>query len=128
VTGHDASKVRVIPSLPWIDVGMLDLAGFDLESPWVSVHDLPLAVLELSTRPRTVLARASIRTIGELVALSHDDVLAKANMGAASYAEIVVALDRFGVRLRDDEWSAQVRLRRDVQRVMWARVCSGGPQ
>ena len=70
MTGHDASKVRVIPSLPWIDVGMLDLAGFDLESPWVSVHDLPLAVLELSTRPRTGLARASRRPIGARGALS----------------------------------------------------------
>ena len=126
MTAHDASKVRVIPSLPWIDVGMLDLAGFDLESPWVSVHDLPLAVLQLSTRPRTVMARASIGTIGELVALGHDDVLAKTNMGPASYAEIVIALDRFGVRLRDDEWSDRVRSRRDVQRAMWARVCSGG--
>ena len=26
-------------------------------------------------------------------------------MGATSYVEVVLALDRFGVRLRDDEWS-----------------------
>ena len=104
-----------------MDAGMLDLAGFDLESPWVSVYDLPLAVLELSTRPRTVLVRASIRTLGELVALRDDDILAMTMMGATSYVEIVLALDRFGVRLRDDEWSDQVPLRRDVQRAMSER-------
>ena len=114
-------SLRVVPSVPWMDAGMLDLAGFDLESPWVSVYDLPLAVLELSTRPRTVLVRASIRTLGELVALSHDDILAMTMMGATSYVEIVLALDRFGVRLRDDERSNQVPLRRDVQRAMWER-------
>ena len=114
-------SLRVVPSVPWMDAGLLDLAGFDLESPWVPVYDLPLAVLELSTRPRTVLVRASIRTLGELVALGHDDILAMTMMGATSYVEIVLALDRFGVRLRDDERSNQVPLRRDVQRAMWER-------
>ena len=114
-------SLRVIPSVPRMDAGLLDLAGFDLESPWVPVYDLPLAVLELSTRPRTVLVRASIRTLGELVALRADDILAMTMMGATSYVEIVLALDRFGVRLRDDEWSNQVPLRRDVQRAMLER-------
>ena len=50
-----------------------------------------------------------------------DDILAMTMMGATSYVEIVLALDRFGVRLREDERSNQVPLRRDVQRAMWER-------
>jgi len=101
-------SLRVVPSVPWLDVGLLDLAGFDLESPWVAVYDLPLGVLELSTRPRTILANKSIDSIGDLVALTDDDVLAMTNMGPESYVEIVAALSRFQVSLKENKWSSKI--------------------
>ena len=101
-------SVRVIPAVPWMDVGLLDLAGFDLESPWVSVYDLPLGVLELSTRPRTILANKSIDSIGDLVALTDDDILVMSNMGPESYVEIVAALSRFQVSLKENKWSSKI--------------------
>ncbi len=101
-------NVRIVPSVPQMDPGLLDLAGFDLDSPWVQVYDLPLAVLELSTRPRNVFARAGIDSIGDLVARDDDDIIAMTMLGADSYVEVVLALRRFGLKLREGKRSALV--------------------
>ena len=50
--------------------------------------NVPLKALRLSPRVYNALARARIRTIGQLATLSHDDLLGILNIGSTAIAEI----------------------------------------
>lgn len=58
--------------------------------------------LELSTRPYNCLWRKGIRYINELLQLTPDEVMHIRNMGLRSYQEIVDALSKRGLRLKEE--------------------------
>ncbi len=62
--------------------------------------DLPIEALDLSERPRNCLRRAQIKTVGELVQKSEDDLLNITNFGQKSLEEVTAKLDELGLSLR----------------------------
>ncbi len=73
------------------DVAVAESASPDL--------DLPIEALDLSERPRNCLRRAQIKTVGELVVKSPDDLLNITNFGQKSLEEVVAKLDELGLSL-----------------------------
>jgi len=63
--------------------------------------DLPIEALDLSERPRNCLRRAQIKTVGELVQRSADDLLNITNFGQKSLEEVTAKLDELGLSLAD---------------------------
>ncbi len=63
--------------------------------------DLPIEVLDLSERPRNCLRRAQIKTVGELVVRSADDLLNITNFGQKSLEEVIAKLDELGLSLAE---------------------------
>lgn len=63
--------------------------------------DLPIEALDLSERPRNCLRRAQIRTVGELVQRTADDLLNITNFGQKSLEEVIAKLDELGLSLAD---------------------------
>lgn len=61
--------------------------------------DLPIEALDLSERPRNCLRRAQIKTVGELVIKSPDDLLNITNFGQKSLEEVTAKLDELGLSL-----------------------------
>lgn len=61
--------------------------------------DLPIEALDLSERPRNCLRRAQIKTVGELVVKSPDDLLNITNFGQKSLEEVTAKLDELGLSL-----------------------------
>jgi len=59
--------------------------------------------LELSTRPYNCLWRKGIRYVNELLQLTPDEVMHIRNMGRLSYQEIVDALSKRGLRLKEED-------------------------
>ena len=73
--------------------------------------DLPIEALDLSERPRNCLRRAQVKTVGELVMRTEDDLLNVTNFGQKSLEEVAAKLDELGLSLRqsrDDEPSQPV--------------------
>ena len=70
--------------------------------------DLPIEALDLSERPRNCLRRAQVKTVGELVQRTEDDLLNITNFGQKSLEEVTAKLDELGLSLRQarDEESA----------------------
>jgi DNA-directed RNA polymerase subunit alpha len=75
------------------DVQIGDSGSPDLE--------LPIEALDLSERPRNCLRRAQIKTVGELVQRSADDLLNITNFGQKSLEEVTAKLDELGLSLAD---------------------------
>jgi DNA-directed RNA polymerase subunit alpha len=73
------------------DVAIAESASPDL--------DLPIEALDLSERPRNCLRRAQIKTVGELVVKSPDDLLNITNFGQKSLEEVTAKLDELGLSL-----------------------------
>ena len=73
------------------DVAVAESASPDL--------DLPIEALDLSERPRNCLRRAQIKTVGELVVKSPDDLLNITNFGQKSLEEVTAKLDELGLSL-----------------------------
>ena len=73
------------------DVAIAESASPDL--------DLPIEALDLSERPRNCLRRAQIKTVGELVVKSSDDLLNITNFGQKSLEEVSAKLDELGLSL-----------------------------
>ena len=73
------------------DVAVTESASPDL--------DLPIEALDLSERPRNCLRRAQIKTVGELVVKSPDDLLNITNFGQKSLEEVSAKLDELGLSL-----------------------------
>jgi DNA-directed RNA polymerase subunit alpha len=63
--------------------------------------DLPIEALDLSERPRNCLRRAQIKTVGELVQRTADDLLNITNFGQKSLEEVTAKLDELGLSLTD---------------------------
>ncbi len=63
--------------------------------------ELPIEALDLSERPRNCLRRAQIKTVGELVERTSDDLLNITNFGQKSLDEVIVKLDELGLSLAD---------------------------
>lgn len=61
--------------------------------------DLPIEALDLSERPRNCLRRAQVKTVGELVIKSEDDLLNITNFGQKSLEEVIAKLDELGLNL-----------------------------
>jgi DNA-directed RNA polymerase subunit alpha len=62
--------------------------------------DLPIEALDLSERPRNCLRRAQVKTVGELVMRTEDDLLNITNFGQKSLEEVAAKLDELGLSLR----------------------------
>ncbi len=62
--------------------------------------ELPIEALDLSERPRNCLRRAQIKTVGELVERTSDDLLNITNFGQKSLDEVKEKLDERGLSLR----------------------------
>jgi len=73
------------------DIVVADSASADL--------DLPIEALDLSERPRNCLRRAQVKTVGELVQMTEDDLLNITNFGQKSLEEVTVKLDELGLSL-----------------------------
>ncbi len=63
--------------------------------------ELPIEALDLSERPRNCLRRAQIKTVGELVERTSDDLLNITNFGQKSLDEVISKLDELGLSLAD---------------------------
>ncbi len=63
--------------------------------------ELPIEALDLSERPRNCLRRAQVKTVGELVERTSDDLLNITNFGQKSLDEVIAKLDELGLSLAD---------------------------
>ncbi len=61
--------------------------------------ELPIEALDLSERPRNCLRRAQVKTVGELVLKTEDDLLNITNFGQKSLEEVIAKLDELGLSL-----------------------------
>ena len=77
----------------------LELGDVEVEEVGSPDLDLPIEALDLSERPRNCLRRAQVKTVGELVAKSEDDLLNITNFGQKSLEEVTVKLDELGLSL-----------------------------
>jgi DNA-directed RNA polymerase subunit alpha len=83
----------------------LELGDRDDESMGSPDLDLPIEALDLSERPRNCLRRAQIKTVGELVLRSPDDLLNITNFGQKSLEEVTMKLDELGLSLAEGSGS-----------------------
>ena len=79
----------------------LELGERDQETAGSPDLDLPIEALDLSERPRNCLRRAQIKTVGELVKRTADDLLNITNFGQKSLEEVSAKLDELGLSLAD---------------------------
>ncbi len=79
----------------------LELGDRDDESMGSPDLDLPIEALDLSERPRNCLRRAQIKTVGELVQKTPDELLNITNFGQKSLEEVTAKLDELGLSLTE---------------------------
>ncbi len=79
----------------------LELGEVQTESSSSPDLDLPIEALDLSERPRNCLRRAQVKTVGELVQRTGDDLLNITNFGQKSLEEVTAKLDELGLSLAD---------------------------
>ncbi len=79
----------------------LELGEVQSESSSSPDLDLPIEALDLSERPRNCLRRAQVKTVGELVQRTGDDLLNITNFGQKSLEEVTAKLDELGLSLAD---------------------------
>jgi DNA-directed RNA polymerase subunit alpha len=79
----------------------LELGERQMESSGSPDLELPIEALDLSERPRNCLRRAQIKTVGELVQRTADDLLNITNFGQKSLEEVIAKLDELGLSLAD---------------------------
>jgi DNA-directed RNA polymerase subunit alpha len=79
----------------------LELGEVQSESTGSPDLELPIEALDLSERPRNCLRRAQIKTVGELVQRTGDDLLNITNFGQKSLEEVAAKLDELGLSLAD---------------------------
>ncbi len=79
----------------------LELGDVEPESSGSPDLDLPIEALDLSERPRNCLRRAQIKTVGELVERTSEDLLNITNFGQKSLDEVSAKLDELGLSLAD---------------------------
>ncbi len=108
--GHVADtigKENVVPETKPEPVTVPDVLATILPGPedWLprSINDL-----DIPERAKNCLHRAEVETVGDMLNLSHDDLLKIRHLGKKSIAEIEETLDRIGLQLKssssqDDE-------------------------
>ena len=79
----------------------LELGEVQIETTTSPDLELPIEALDLSERPRNCLRRAQIKTVGELVERTSDDLLNITNLGQKSLDEVTAKLDELGLSLAD---------------------------
>ena len=79
----------------------LDFVEYVPDSSGSPDLELPIEALDLSERPRNCLRRAQIKTVGELVERTSDDLLNITNFGQKSLDEVIAKLDELGLSLAD---------------------------
>ena len=79
----------------------LELGEVQTESSSSPDLDLPIEALDLSERPRNCLRRAQVKSVGELVQRTADDLLNITNFGQKSLEEVTAKLDELGLSLAD---------------------------
>jgi DNA-directed RNA polymerase subunit alpha len=79
----------------------LELGDIEPEISTSPDLELPIEALDLSERPRNCLRRAQIKTVGELVERTSDDLLNITNFGQKSLDEVIGKLDELGLSLAD---------------------------
>ena len=79
----------------------LELGEVQTESSSSPNLDLPIEALDLSERPRNCLRRAQVKTVGERVQRTADDLLNITNFGQKSLEEVGAKLDELGLSLAD---------------------------
>ena len=79
----------------------LELGDIEPEITGSPDLELPIEALDLSERPRNCLRRAQIKTVGELVERTSDDLLNITNFGQKSLDEVIAKLDELGLSLAD---------------------------
>ncbi len=79
----------------------LELGDVQTEHAGFPEKELPIEALDLSERPRNCLRRAQIKTVGELIERTSDDLLNITNFGQKSLEEVTAKLDELGLSLAD---------------------------
>jgi len=79
----------------------LELGDIEPDASGSPDLDLPIEALDLSERPRNCLRRAQVKTVGELVGRTSDDLLNITNFGQKSLDEVIGKLDELGLSLVD---------------------------
>lgn len=68
----------------------------------VSVLEMPIEDLELSARSLNCLKKANIKTVGELISFSYDDLMNFKNFGGKSLTEVKEKLSEYKLALKGD--------------------------
>lgn len=68
----------------------------------VTISSLPVEALELSTRTYNALKRAGYETIGEIIPLTHREMIHVKNLGPQQRQEVAVGLHKYGIT--QTEW------------------------
>jgi hypothetical protein len=69
---------------------------------WPNVRDLPLGNIELSVRTHNVLVRAKCRTLGKVLDITEEEVLAMRHAGVKTWREIQEMQEHFAQDKIDD--------------------------
>ncbi len=80
---------------------LLDISGESAE--WVEMLEHPLSVLELSARTLKALEKQGLKSIGELVCMSEEELLSHKAIKGGHVEEIKEKLGLHGLRLKGDE-------------------------
>lgn len=98
-----ASQYLINHLSPFTELSNLQLSGADSQIPEDTEHnallDATIEDLDFSVRTYNCLKRASINTVGELVARSEDEMMKVRNLGKKSLEEVILKLDEMGLNL-----------------------------
>jgi DNA-directed RNA polymerase subunit alpha len=67
------------------------------------ITDAPIWLLNLSVRSRKCTTKLNIRTVGELIQHTGEDLLECKNFGAVSLKEVREKLAEYGLKLKDNK-------------------------
>src|SRR5205085_9133327 len=70
------------------------------------LQDMPIEVLDLSSRTYNCLKRSQITTVGQLLQMSEDELLGLRNFGQKSLVELHEKLARHGIETSGDSTGA----------------------
>jgi DNA-directed RNA polymerase subunit alpha len=101
-------EIRDILESEGLELGMYEGVVFESESndeydPHKELLKKPISELELSVRAGRAVDRLNIRTLGELVAKSEQELLGCKNFGSTSLTEIKEKLDKYGLSLKKQD-------------------------
>lgn len=74
----------------------------------VKEKEKPIESLELSNRSYNCLKRANINTIGQITAISRDDITQIRGLGEGTYNEIIEKIHARGLKFIDEEYMGSI--------------------